>query len=138
MKIHFLESGFAVADTVKPADMARIKEQGFGAVICHRREGEDDYEGALVYARAAESQGLEWVSIPVPSGEYSKADVDAFSEALENSASPVLGFCRTGRRAVHMWAQSKARDPLCSITMLIDAAQAAGHDPQLVKEILES
>ena len=65
MKIHFLESGFAVADTVKPADMASIKEQGFRTVICHRRESEDDYEGERVYASAAEDQGLEWVSIPV-------------------------------------------------------------------------
>lgn len=137
MKIHFLESGFAVADTVKPADMASIKEQGFRTVICHRRESEDDYEGERVYASAAEDQGLEWVSIPVAPGEYSKADVDAFSHALENSASPVLGFCRTGRRAVHMWAQDKARNPQCSIPALLSAAEAAGHDPASVEKILE-
>ncbi len=137
MKIHFLEPEFAIADNVAPADMASIKAQGFRTVICNRREGEEDFEGEQALSTAAEQTGLKWVSIPVAPGEYSEADVEAFGEALENAASPILGFCRTGRRAVHMWAQSRARNPLCDLPMLLKAAHAAGHDPQPIAEMLE-
>lgn len=137
MKIHFLEPEFAIADNVAPADMASIKVKGFRTVICNRREGEEDFEGEHALARAAQLEGLSWVSIPVAPGEYSDADVEAFGEALENAASPILGFCRTGRRAVHLWAQSRARAPQCDIPLLLKAAHDAGHDPQPIAKLLE-
>jgi len=137
MKIHFLEPEFAIADSVTPHDLAQVKAQGFRTVIGSRLEGEDDYQGADVYAQAAEKLGLEWVSIPVAHGEYSDADVEAFGQVLDKAASPILAFCRTGRRAVHLWAQSRAKDPQCNIPMLLKAAHEAGHDPQPIRELLK-
>lgn len=136
MKIHFLEPEFAVADAVYPEDMREVQEQGFRTVICNRRESEEDYEGERAYAEAAEAQGLHWVSIPVASGEYPQRDIEAFGKALDTSASPILAFCRTGRRAVHMWAQSRAMSPACNIPGLLTAAHEAGHDPQPIKDLL--
>jgi uncharacterized protein (TIGR01244 family) len=136
MKIHFLEPEFAVADAVYPEDMCEIRKQGFRTVICNRRESEDDYEGEQAYTEAAQAEGLVWVSIPVASGEYPPSDIDAFGEALDTAASPILAFCRTGRRAVHMWAQSRAKSPQCDIPALLKAAHDAGHDPQPIKDLL--
>jgi uncharacterized protein (TIGR01244 family) len=136
MKIQFLEPEFAVADAVYPEDMREVQEQGFRTVICNRRESEEDYEGERAYAEAAEAQGLRWVSIPVASGEYPQRDIEAFGKALDTSASPILAFCRTGRRAVHMWAQSRAMSPQCNIPDLLKAAHEAGHDPQPIRDLL--
>lgn len=136
MKIQFLEPGFAVADAVYPDDMREVKGQGFRTIICNRRESEEDYEGERAYAEAAKAHGLEWVSIPVASGEYPQSDIEAFEKALDTSASPILAFCRTGRRAVHMWAQSRAMSPQCNIADLLTAAYEAGHDPQPIKDLL--
>ncbi|KPQ01587.1 TIGR01244 family sulfur transferase [Marinobacter sp. HL-58] len=138
MKIHYLEPAFAVADTVAPEDMPEIRDQGFRAIICNRRPGEEGFVGEDAYAEAAARAGLEWISVPVASGQYSDADIDAFGKALERAPSPILGFCRTGRRAVHMWAHARAREPQCNIPLLLKAAHRAGHDPQPIQEMLES
>lgn len=137
MKIHHLEPEFAVADTVAPEDFADIRNQGFRTVICNRLPGEEGYAGENAYAEAAAKAGLQWVSIPVAPGEYSEADVEAFGRALESAPSPVLGFCRTGRRAVHLWAHVRAREPQCNLPLLLKAAHEAGHDPQPIREMLE-
>lgn len=138
MKIHYLEPEFAVADSVDPEDMQTIHGQGFRTVICNRCAGEEGYRGDAVYAEAAARAGLTWVTVPVASGLYSDADIEVFGRALEQSPSPVLGFCRTGRRAVHMWAHARATDPRCNIPMLLKAAHEAGHDPQPIQAMLES
>ena len=70
------------------------------------------------------------------SGEYTEQDVDAFAQALDAAPAPILGFCRTGRRAVHMWAQSRARNPQCNIPMLLKAAHDAGHETQPIEALL--
>lgn len=137
MKIHYLDPAFAVADTVAPEDFADIRAKGFRTVICNRRPGEEGYAGEDAYAEAAAKAGLRWVSVPVAPGEYSDADVETFGKALESAPSPILGFCRTGRRAVHLWAQARAREPQCNIPMLLKAAHEAGHDSQPIQELLE-
>lgn len=136
MQIHFLEPEFAIADALTTDDLAEVKAQGFRSVICNRQPGEDGYQGDGAFAAAAAELGLSWVCIPVAPGEYSDADVENFGQALEQVPSPILAFCRTGRRAVHLWAQTRAREPQCNIAQLLKAAHDAGHDPQPIQEML--
>jgi uncharacterized protein (TIGR01244 family) len=137
MKIHYLEPEFAIADAITPQDLTDIRDQGFRTVICNRRPGEEGFEDEQSFKEAASEAGLEWVCVPVSPGEYSDADVETFGKALEHSPSPVLGFCRTGRRAVHMWAHARAQEPSCNIPLLLKAAHEAGHDPQPIQEMLQ-
>ena len=136
MNVHFLEPEFAISDEIRQEDFPAIREQGFKTVICNRRVGEEGYESQDVFRQAAEREGLKWVCVPVASGEYTDADVEAFGEVLDTAPTPILGFCRTGKRAVHMWAQSRAQDATCNIAMLLKAAREAGHDPQPIQELL--
>jgi uncharacterized protein (TIGR01244 family) len=136
MNVHFLEPEFAISDEITPEEFPAIREQGFKTVICNRRVGEEGYESQDVFLQAAEREGLQWVCVPVVSGEYTEADVEAFGKALDSAPTPILGFCRSGRRAVHMWAQSRAQDVQCNIPMLLKAAHGAGHDPQPIRELL--
>ncbi|SDW36205.1 TIGR01244 family sulfur transferase [Marinobacter mobilis] len=136
MNIHYLEPAFAIADALTTDELVEVKAQGFRSVICNRLPGEDGFQGAGAFAAAAAELGLSWVCIPVAPGEYSEADVEAFGQALEQLSSPILAFCRTGRRAVHLWAQARAKAPQCNIAQLLKAAHDAGHDPQPIQDML--
>ncbi|TKD64247.1 TIGR01244 family phosphatase [Cobetia marina] len=139
MQIRQLESGFAIADAVTPEDLDEIARRGFHSVICNRRPGEaeDHPDDASLRERAA-SLGLEWCSIPVTPGDYGDADIAAFGQALDTLPTPILAFCRTGKRAANLWAQARCREAGCDIPALLDAAHAAGHDPQPVRELLNA
>ncbi|MEQ6890339.1 TIGR01244 family sulfur transferase [Halomonas sp. CS7] len=138
MQIHELEPGFAIADAVTPADLDELARRGFRSVICNRRPGEaeDHPDDRPLRERAAEL-GLEWRSIPVTPGDYAEADIAAFGEALDELPTPILAFCKTGKRAVHLWAQARSRQAGCDIRALLAAAHAAGHDPQPIRELIK-
>lgn len=138
MKIHVLEPGFAVADAVSPEDFAEVRRQGFRTVICNRRAGEEGHESEAVFQQAAADHDLQWYCVPVAAGEYTDQDVDAFGRVLDSAPAPILGFCRTGRRAVHLWAQSRARSPQCNIPMLLKAAHEAGHETQPIEALISN
>ncbi len=129
MHIHELEPGFAISGAVTPADLDEVADRGFRSVICNRRPGEaeDHPDDRALSARAAEL-GLQWRAIPVAPGEYSDADIEAFGRALDELPSPILAFCRTGKRAVHLWAHAHSQQAGCDIPALLAAAHAAGHD----------
>ena len=42
--------------------------------------------------------------------------------------TPILGFCRSGRRAVSLWIHNQMQKSTCDIGPLLQAAHAAGHD----------
>ncbi|MBB3189610.1 TIGR01244 family sulfur transferase [Halomonas cerina] len=139
MQIHELEPGFAITNAVTPADLDEVARRGFRSVICNRRPGEaDDHPDDRALRERAEALGLAWRTIPVAPGEYGEADIEAFGRALDELPTPILAFCRTGRRAVHLWAQSRAREPGCDIPALLAAAHGAGHDPQPIREMLDA
>lgn len=139
MNLQNLEPGFAIADALSPEDLEAVSRQGFRTVICNRRPGEaEDHPGEEPFSREAERLGLNWVCIPVASGEYSEADVAAFRRTLEEAPSPILAFCRSGRRSTHLWAQARAQQPQCNIPMLLKAAREAGQDPQPIRRLLQA
>lgn len=139
MQIHQLESGFAITDAVSPEDLDEVARRGFRSVICNRRPGEaeDHPDDRPLKARAAEL-GLEWRCIPVIPGEYSEDDIAAFGEALETLPAPILAFCKTGKRAVHLWARARSQGESCDIPALLAAARAAGHDLEEHRPHLEA
>lgn len=139
MHIQELETGFSIADAVAPQDLEEVARRGFKAVICNRRPGEaeDHPDDRALSAKAAEL-GLEWRCIPVTPGEYSDSDIEAFRQALDALPSPILAFCRTGRRAVHLWAHARSKETTCDIPALLVAARATGHDLEERRGLLEA
>ncbi len=139
MQIHELEPGFAITDAITPADLDEVARRGFRSVVCNRRPGEaeDHPDDRPLRERAAEL-GLEWRCIPVTPGDYSAADIAAFGEALETLPTPILAFCKTGKRAVHLWAHARSQGESCDIPALLAAARAAGHDLEERRPLLEA
>lgn len=129
MDIKELEPGFSICHTIRPEDIAELKSRGFRAIICNRIPGEaEDYLDHSELRQAAVSAGLEWVDIPVTPGEYTSEVIEAFGAAIERLPTPILGFCRSGRRAVSLWIHNQMQQTACDIGPLLQAAHAAGHD----------
>ncbi|MCW4152741.1 TIGR01244 family sulfur transferase [Halomonas sp. 18H] len=137
MQIHELEPGFAISDALVVEDLEEVVRLGFKSIVCNRRPGEADGQSdeSLMHQRCL-ALGLAWRCIPVAPGEYGEADIEAFGTALEELPPPILAFCRTGRRAVHMWAHARSCEPGCDIPALLEAAHQAGHDPQPIHDML--
>jgi uncharacterized protein (TIGR01244 family) len=129
MDIKELEPGFSICHAINANDILELKLRGFRAIICNRYPGEgEDYLDDSELRQAAVKAGMEWVEIPVKPGEYSPEVIEAFGAAIERLPTPILGFCRSGRRAVSLWIHNQMQKSTCDIGALLEAAHAAGHD----------
>ena len=50
------------------------------------------------------SHGIEYLHIPVKVNCYSEQDIAEFLDKLAVGDGKVHAFCRTGNRAIHLWA----------------------------------
>lgn len=103
--VHRLTPAFGVAGQLDADDIAALAAQGWRSLVCNRPDGETaDQPASAELMQAAAAHGLVWRHIPVVSGQWRDADVAAFAEALHTLPAPVLAFCRTGTRSIHLWA----------------------------------
>lgn len=136
MDIKPLDKRLSVTAQPSYDDIDTLAREGFRTIISNRPHGEtEDQPDMLALKEKAESLGMVWREIPVKPGEYSQQDIDTFSEALQSSPAPIVGFCRTGKRVSHLWAFSQA--PECPVEDLMKASRAAGHDLEPLKDDLQ-
>ena len=137
MNIKPLDDRLSVTAQPRIEELDQLAEQGFRAIISNRPRGEsEDQPDPEALKAKAESLGMAWHEIPVKPGKYSQQDIAAFTEALESSPAPVIGFCRTGTRVAHLWAYSQA--PHRPVSELVSAAKSAGYDLEPLRESLEN
>ncbi|WP_233128918.1 beta-lactamase hydrolase domain-containing protein [Halovibrio salipaludis] len=139
MTIHQLEDGVGLTGAMKPEDLQSAHQQGYQSLICNRQPGEDSPEhDEPALGDRARALGLSWTCIPVATGEYSDADVAAFHEALETLPRPLLIFCRSGRRSIHLWALARVRHDGEQPETVLERMRALGHDPETLRPLLGS
>ncbi|NAO98902.1 TIGR01244 family phosphatase [Halomonas sp. MG34] len=133
-----LEQGVEITSALTLDELDEVKALGFNAVICNRVAGEsDDFPDEVSYRHKAKQLGIAWVHIPVKPGEYSQEDIQVFADSLADLPRPILAFCRTGKRATHLWAYAKRQTEQCELATLFDAAKAAGFDLEEHRQGLE-
>lgn len=136
MEIRIVDDQFAVAPQMQPEDLAGLADKGFAAVICNRPDGEEPGQPPLDdMRRAAQEAGLAFHHIPVAGGLFPPAAVAAFAAVRRGTKGKVLGYCRTGTRAITL-------DALANINGLnaearITRAKAAGYDLSALAERME-
>ncbi|HET6307018.1 MAG TPA: TIGR01244 family sulfur transferase [Rhodopila sp.] len=127
MSPKFITHDLSVSPQLAPEDMPSVAAAGFRAVINTRPDGEEaNQPSSETIRQAAVSAGLAYVHLPVVSGRIRDADVAAFGSALQAAQGKVLAFCRSGTRAVSLWALTQAGQ-LPTETILA-AAGTAGYD----------
>jgi uncharacterized protein (TIGR01244 family) len=133
-----IDDHFSVAPQISAREVIEAAHAGFAAIINNRPDGEEPGQptGAEI-AAAAGTAGITYRAIPVTHSGFSSNQVEAMAQALAASAGPVLAYCRSGTRSVHIWALARARmgdDP----TTLTAKAQAAGYDISGIRAMLDT
>lgn len=118
-----------VSPQVGRAEIEAAAAQGIRTLICNRPEGEEPGQPSTEQLRqwAAEAGIEHFIHQPVVAPQIQLNDAKTFAEAVAQSHSPVLAFCRTGTRSSILWALAEAAagaDP----QQLLQTAAAAGID----------
>lgn len=137
MEIRPVDETFAVAAQMQPAELAMLAMQGFTAVICTRPDGEEPGQPPLDdMRRAAQDAGLAFHHIPVSGGVFPPAAVAAFAAVRRGTQGKVLGYCRSGMRAITLDALANVGG--LSVEDRITHAKAAGYDLTAFTERMET
>ncbi|BEH14583.1 TIGR01244 family sulfur transferase [Marinobacter shengliensis] len=127
MDIRKIDETLSVAPQISVQDVAEIARLGFRTLVANRPDREEPGQPAMAdIEAAAREHGLEWVFLPVESGNITDQDVDQFAPMIRNADKPVLAFCRSGTRCTVLWALSAARET--QPEEILSKAQRAGYD----------
>lgn len=127
MDIKQIDKTLSVSPQILPAEIAKLKEQGFRAIICNRPDGEAaDQPTFDEVEQEAAKHGLEARYVPIVAGKVSDEDAEIFAEELRNLPGPVLAYCRTGTRSATLW--SLAMSDRKSVADILAATKRAGYD----------
>ncbi len=106
-----------------------LAAQGFATVINVRPDAEDrEQPGSAAEAAAAHAVGLDYAFIPVTRSAITMADIRAFQKALKDAGGPVLAHCKSGTRALTLYALGEVLDERMKREDLKNFGMAHGFD----------
>ncbi|AOY90167.1 TIGR01244 family protein [Marinobacter salinus] len=127
MDIRTIDDTISVAPQISVEDVAEAARLGFKTLVANRPDQEEYGQPAMAdIEAAARENGLDWVYMPVESGNITDQDVEHFAPMIRDAEKPVLAFCRSGTRCTVLWALSAARS--MPAREIIDKARNAGYD----------
>jgi len=127
MDIRRLCDNYAVSPQINPEDVEKIKEAGFGTIICNRPDMEiPPSHHASVVKKAAEAAGLKFVEIPLTHQTMSLELAKEQRAVIDACDGPAFAYCASGTRSSIVWALGQAEDQ--SSDAILDATSAAGYD----------
>lgn len=105
MQLTQLSATLFASPQLQPADLAELQRAGFRSVICNRPDGEEPGQPSF---RQIESEahrvGMQARYQPVLMATMAPADGAAFAALLSGLPSPVVAYCRSGKRSASLWA----------------------------------
>lgn len=105
MELKRVNQDFYVAGQITANDIVKIADQGIKTLICHRPDGEGaDQPNVIEIEEAAQRHGLNVIYQPITGGKITDQQVTEFKQLYQNAQKPVLAYCRSGMRAISLWA----------------------------------
>lgn len=138
MSFRPITEAFLASPQLSVADVNRAASEGVRSIICARPDGEEAGQTpSAEIEQAARCRGLDFAYIPVRAGTPPDDDqVARMRAALERMSAPVLGYCRSGMRAVTLWGLAETgKMPSAAI---LEAARKAGVDLSGIAPRLEA
>lgn len=127
MDLRKIDDTISVAPQISVEDVAEAARLGFRTLVANRPDHEEPGQPAMSELEAAaRDHGLDWVYMPVASGNITDQDVDRFAPMIRDAEKPVLAFCRSGTRCTVLWALSSARHTPAN--EIFTKARGAGYD----------
>lgn len=127
-KVSRLSGQIAVAEQLSLDQIPELGQRGYATIIDLRPDGEapDQPSASAVRTRARKSS-MRFAYVPVPHGDIPASAVDALQQAIADNPSPVLLYCRSGRRAARTWSLVEAsRQDGASGDAILAAVKASG------------
>lgn len=104
-----LSPDLSVTEQVTPEQIRAAKATGFRAIINSRPDREEAGQPlSAELEAAAKAAGLDYYYIPVIPSQFGDAQIEAFCDAAGSCRKPALAFCKSGMRAISLWALSQA------------------------------
>jgi uncharacterized protein (TIGR01244 family) len=125
-KAHAFTPEISITEQIKQSEISTVRRYGFRTIIDLRPDGEaaDQVPSADV-ERAARALDMKFFYVPVQHGPIPDSSVQALEKALRNSPTPVLVYCRSGKRAARTLA-------------LVEASRPAGPDATTILAMVRS
>ncbi|MDH6234028.1 uncharacterized protein (TIGR01244 family) [Mesorhizobium soli] len=93
------------------SDISDLARAGFSALVNARPDQEDAAQPGIVAERqVACDAGLGYRYIPVTGATITEADIRAFQSAVVNANGPVIAHCKSGARALALYALGEVLD----------------------------
>lgn len=128
MDLRKIDDTLSVTPQISIEDVEEAARLGFKTIVANRPDGEEPGQPAMAaIEEAARKNGLDWVYMPVESGNITDQDVERFTPMIRDAQKPVLAFCRSGTRCTILWALSSARSQTPARD-IIEKALNAGYD----------
>jgi uncharacterized protein (TIGR01244 family) len=107
LTITSISENYAVTAQILADDVAAIATEGFVAVICNRPDGEEPGQPtAAEISAACAAAGIAFHHIPVSGMPIAIECIQEQRRLINDSAGPVLGYCRSGQRSQIIWQAS--------------------------------
>ncbi|WP_368574944.1 TIGR01244 family sulfur transferase [Acinetobacter baumannii] len=137
MELKRVNQDFYIAGQITANDIAKIADQGIKTLICNRPDGEGaDQPNVIEIEEAAQRHGLNVIYQPVISGKITDQQVTEFKQLYQNAQKPVLAYCRSGMRAISLWALAEVAPQ--DAALLVESGNKLGFNLKgLVPRILK-
>ncbi|MEL1250964.1 TIGR01244 family sulfur transferase [Aurantiacibacter gilvus] len=127
MQVNKVSDKYSVAGQILPADVAALKEAGFGTIICNRPDGEAEGQPPVAeIAQAAAAAGLAFEHNPIESGAPTPEAVARQGELCAAADAPVFAYCASGKRSTMLWTLANPEG--LDADERLSCAEAAGYD----------
>lgn len=105
LEITHIVAEFSCAPQISVEDVAQIAEMGFKTIVNCRPDGEGGatQPSSEQIRLAAERHGLEYFYFPIAMGASPKREAMAAKPQLSVAPKPMLGFCKSGKRAAGLY-----------------------------------
>ncbi len=132
---------FSVSAQISPADVKKAAAMGYTLIINNRPDGEGGSSQPTSEAleRAAKQAGIAYRYVPFRSGQITDQAMATMMDILNRQGDKkTLALCRSGTRAITIWAMAQSALGKMSVDELILAARRAGYNLERQRSQLEA
>ncbi|MFA3792553.1 TIGR01244 family sulfur transferase [Aliiglaciecola sp. SL4] len=133
MPIINLNDHFSISGELDKAQLSELIKNGLTLLINVRPDNESAHQiSSHEWKLLCGSLDIDYQHIPVKSGYYEDQQIALFTQLIEQQKGLVHCFCRSGTRAVHLWALSQKDQR--SFQQLQNLCAAKGYDLSAIKD----
>jgi len=111
MALREIDHNTFVSEQITINQLADFAEAGIKSIICNRPDHESPDQPSFSQIKAVtDTLGIDAYYIPVSPQNITQDDIDHMRSVLQKCKKPLLAYCRSGSRSIHLYNLAKAID----------------------------